>query len=215
MERDAKPGAGSGSGLAFPGDCGVLRREAYFVAHAGRLVLPLQHYSLANHVPYGYQNWSESTRHLLFGSGSVTVRLVTVVAISPCFLVPLLPLIAVEMLIYWIIQMWRKRAAQSVSAHYVLICAALSGLLLSVVIGRADIIHFMYLIPLFALVLGWMIDGRDIPGRLFREVKPIFVTYTVIAFLLFATPVVAARPQRPYRVQTRRGCDSTCPLHTR
>jgi len=200
-------GVGLAAGVAWP----FLVTVAYFRAkHSLSLMLadwfwPLQHYSLANHVPYGYQNWSESTRHLLFGSGSLTVRLVTVVAISPCFLVPLLPLIAVAMLIYWFIQMWRKRGAQSVSAHYVLICAALSGLLLSVVIGRADIIHFMYLMPLFALVLGWMIDGRDIPGRLFREVKPIFVTYTVIAFLLFATPLLLRALNARTRVQTRRG----------
>src|SRR5713101_2323654 len=200
-------GVGLAAGVAWP----FLVTVAYFRAkHSLSLMLadwfwPLQHYSLANHVPYGYQNWSESTRHLLFGSGSLTVRLVTVVAISPCFLVPLLPLIAVAMLIYWFIQMWRKRGAQSVSAHYVLICAALSGLLLSVVIGRADIIHFMYLMPLFALVLGWMIDGRDIPGRLFRQVKPIFIAYTAVAFLMFVAPMLLRALNAREQIQTRRG----------
>ncbi len=166
---------------------------------------PLRHYSLVNHVPYGYQNWSENTRHTLFGSGSLTVRLVTIVAISPCFLIPALPVVAVGLLIYWIARMWRGREPRAVGAHYVLICAALSGLLLSVAIGRADIIHFMYLMPLFALVLGWLIDGRDIPGRLFREVKPFFITYSVIAFLLFATPLLLRALNARDRVQTRRG----------
>jgi hypothetical protein len=87
----------------------------------------------------------------------------------------------------------------------VLICAALSGLLLSVVIGRADIIHFMYLMPLFCLVLGWMIDGRDIPGRLFKAVKPFFVTYAMIAFVLFATPLLLRTLNGRNQVQTRRG----------
>ena len=31
---------------------------------------PLQHYSRANRVPYGYQNWSDDARHQLFGTGS-------------------------------------------------------------------------------------------------------------------------------------------------
>ena len=99
---------------------------AYFGAqHSLSLMLadwlwPLQHYSLANHVPYGYQNWSETTRHLLFGSGSLTVRLITIVAISPCFLVPALPLAAVGLLIYWLVQMWREREPRALHAHYVL-----------------------------------------------------------------------------------------------
>ena len=198
---------GLAMGVAWP----FLLTVAYFGAqHSLPLMLadwfwPLQYYSLANHVPYGYQNWSESTRHLLFGSGSLTVRLVTMVAISPCFLVPALPFAAVGLLVYWIVQMSRRREPKTVGAHYVLICAALSGLLLSVVIGRADIIHFMYLLPLFCLLLGWMIDGRDIPGRRFRAVKPFFITYAVIAFLLFATPLLLRALNARNQVQTRRG----------
>jgi 4-amino-4-deoxy-L-arabinose transferase-like glycosyltransferase len=194
-------------GLAWP----FLPTMAYFGAQHSLLVMladwfwPLHHYSLANHVPYGYQNWSGSTRHLLFGSGSLTVRLVTMAAISPCFLVPALPLVAVGLLVYWTVQMWRGSEPRAIGAHYVLICAALSGLLLSVVIGRADIIHFMYLMPLFCPVLGWMIDGRDIPGRLFRKVKPFFITYAVIAFLLFATPLFLRALNARSQVQTRRG----------
>ncbi len=198
---------GLAMGVAWP----FLLTVAYFGAqHSLPLMLadwfwPLQYYSLANHVPYGYQNWSESTLHLLFSSGSLTVRLVTMVAISPCFLVPALPFAAVGLLVYWIVQMSRRREPKTVGAHYVLICAALSGLLLSVVIGRADIIHFMYLLPLFCLLLGWMIDGRDIPGRRFRAVKPFFITYAVIAFLLFATPLLLRALNARNQVQTRRG----------
>jgi hypothetical protein len=101
--------------------------------------------------------------------------------------------------------MWRKRAPQPISSYYVLVCATLSGLLLSVVIGRADIIHFMYLQPLFCLVLAWMIDGRDIPGRAFSRVKPIFVTYIVIAFLLFSIPMLMRALGASYKIETRRG----------
>jgi hypothetical protein len=195
------------AGLAWP----FVFTLAYFTTHhcAGLMLAdwfwPLQHYSLANRVPYGYQNWSDGTRHLLFGSGSLTVRLITIVAISPCFLVPLLPLIAVGLLAYWIIQMWRKRAPQPISSYYVLVCATLSGLLVSVVIGRADIIHFMYLQPLFCLVLGWMIDGRHIPGCTFRRAKPIFVAYVAIAFLLFSIPLLMRALGASHKIETRRG----------
>src|SRR2546428_3846139 len=66
---------------------------------------PLRHYSLANHVPYGYQNWSDETRQTLFGSDLWAVRAITVLALSPCFLIPLLPIVAVAMLAYWLVQM--------------------------------------------------------------------------------------------------------------
>ena len=201
------PALGLAAGMVWP----FLVTVAYFGAqHSLSIMLadwfwPLQHYSGANHVPYGYQNWSENARHLLFGSGSLTVRVITIVAISPCFLIPTLPLAAAGLLVYWMVQMGRGRRPRAISAHHVLICAALSGLLLSVVIGRADIIHFMYLMPLFALVLSWMLDGRNIPGPLFRKVKPFFVTYLVIALLLFATPLLLRAVNARIPVQTRRG----------
>jgi hypothetical protein len=195
------------AGLAWP----FLLTLAYFgMQHSVGIMLadwfwPLRHYSLANRVPYGYQNWSDNTRQLLFGSGSLTVRTITLVAISPSFLIPLLPLIASGFLIYWITQMWRKRVPQPVSSYYVLVCATLSGLLVSVVIGRADIIHFMYLQPLFCLVLAWLVDGRDIPGRTFRAVKPVFVMYVAIAFLMFSAPLLMRAWSASHRIETRRG----------
>ncbi|MGH9544079.1 MAG: ArnT family glycosyltransferase [Terriglobales bacterium] len=198
---------GLATGMAWP----FLATVAYFVAqHSLSLMLadwfwPLQHYSQANHVPYGYQNWSDATRHLLFGSGSLTQRAATILTISPIFLVPALPLGAVCLLVYWLVQMWREHEPRAVAAHYVMVCSALSGLLLSVVVGRADIIHFMYLMPLFALLLGWIVDGRDIPGRLFRRLRPIFIAYILTAFLLFAAPMLLRALNARDQIQTRRG----------
>jgi hypothetical protein len=198
---------GLATGMAWP----FLLTVVYFSAqHTLPLMLadwfwPLQHYSLANHVPYGYQNWSDATRHLFFSSGSLIQRVITVLALSPCFLVPALPLAAVALLIHWLFRMWRKREPRSLAAHYVLICSTLSGLLFSVVMGRADIIHFMYLMPLFAIVLGWLMDGRDIPGRLFRQVRPLFVAYVVGAFLMFAAPMLLRALNAHDQIQTRRG----------
>jgi len=166
---------------------------------------PLQHYSGSNRVPYGYQNWSDSIRHVLFGTGSPGIRLVKVVAISPCFLIPVLPLVALGLLVYWMVQMWRQRAPQAKCAYYVLVSAASSGLLLSIVIVRADIIHFVYLQPLFCLVLAWLVDGRDIPGRVFKTLSPFLNAYVVIAFVLFSMPLLMRAVRAPYKLETRRG----------
>jgi hypothetical protein len=166
---------------------------------------PLRHYSVANRVPYGYQNWSDSTRYDLFGTGSPGMRVLKAVAISPCLLIPALPPIGVGLLVYWMVQMWRQRAPQAKCAYYVLLNAALSGLLLSVVIARADIIHFMYLQPLFCLVLAWIGDGRDIPGRVFNAMRPFLNAYVAIAFVAFSMPLLMRAVRAPYKVETRRG----------
>jgi hypothetical protein len=199
--------AGLALGLAWPLG-GTLM---YFAAHHALPVMladwfwPLQHYSLANRVPYGYQNWSDNSRHLLFGTGSLGARFLKTLAISPGFLVPVLPLVAVGLFLYWIVQMWRQRAPQAKCAYYVLFTATFSGLLLSVVMVRADIIHFMYLLPLFALVLSWIVDGRDIPGRAFKAARPFLHAYVVIAFVLMAIPLLMRAIQTNEKVATRRG----------
>ena len=165
---------------------------------------PLRHYSQANRVPYGYQNWSDETRHLLFGTGSLPERLIKALAVSPCFWIPALPLVAVGGLGYWILQA-RRRALDGKTAYYILITAAYLGLVLSVVITRADIIHFMYLQPLNCLLLAWLLDGGDIPGRLFQSVRPFLAAYVVIALVAFGLAPLAGTAAARERLATRRG----------
>jgi 4-amino-4-deoxy-L-arabinose transferase-like glycosyltransferase len=198
---------GLGLGLAWP----LVITLTYFATQNGfsamveDWVWPLQHYSAANRVSYGYQNWSDSTRQLLFGTGSFGVRFLKVLAISPCLLVPVLPLVGVGLLVYWIVRMSRRRASQPQCAYYVLVSAALSGLLLSVILVRADIIHFMYLQPLHCLVLAWIVDGRDVPGRVFRTVRPFLNAYVAIAFVALGMVPLLAAIAAPSKVVTRRG----------
>ena len=188
---------------------------AYFASqHAASIMLadwlwPLRHYSQANRVPYGYQNWSDETRHLLFSTGSLLERLVKTVAVSPCLWIPALPLMAVGWLGYWIVQARRRRAHEGKSAYYVIVTTVYVGLVLSVVITRADIIHFMYLQPLNCLVLAWLLDGSDIPGRLFRSVRPLLAAYVVIALLAFGLGPLAGTAAARERLATRRGTVTT------
>lgn len=165
---------------------------------------PLQHYSVANRVPYGYQNWTDEGLHSLFGGAAPDV-LISVLTVSPLFLVPFLPLVAIAQFMYWIIRTRRRTVPEEKGAYYVLITSALAGLLLSVVIGRADILHFMYLLPLFCLVLAWIIDGRDIPGRLFNRIKPAVNTYIVLAFLFMSATFLVRSLSGTATVQTARG----------
>jgi hypothetical protein len=198
-------------GLAWP----LAATFAYFGTQQGLTTMlhdwlwPLQHYSRANHVPYGYLGWSDSTRHALFGRGLLLARLFYALTFSPFFVLPILPLLAVGLLVYWTLQMRRQGAASGKCHYYVLVCAVLSGLLLSIVVARADIIHFMYLQPLFCLVLAWIVDGRDIPGRLFKTVRPAVIVFISASFLALSMAVLMRAARAPYWIETRRGAIKT------
>lgn len=198
-------------GLAGP----VAITFAYFASqHAASTMLtdwlwPLHHYSRANRVPYGYQNWSDEARHQMFGTGSVPERLVKALAISPSFWIPVLPLIAVGLLAYWIVQARRTSATGTKSAYYVIVIAGFVGLSLSTIVVRADILHFMYLQPLNCLVLAWLLDGRDLPGRLIRSARHFLAAYVAIALALFGlAPLIGSRAASN-QLATRRGVVTT------
>jgi 4-amino-4-deoxy-L-arabinose transferase-like glycosyltransferase len=194
------------TGLSWP----WLVTFVYFAAHHSVPMMladwlwPLQHYSLANRVPYGYQNWSDSTRHLLFGSGSLGMRVLKALIVSPCFFLPVFPLAALGLFAYWSIKI-RSEARKAKSAYYVMTTAVLSGLLLSIVTVRADIIHFMYLQPLFCLVLAWIMEGRDLPGQWFRSLRPALAVYMIVALLAFAVPLGFRAAAASNKIETRRG----------
>jgi 4-amino-4-deoxy-L-arabinose transferase-like glycosyltransferase len=203
-------------GFTFP----IAITFAYFAwQHAASTMVadwlwPLEHYSRANRVPYGYQNWSDDARHQLFGTGSLPVRLAKVLAISPCFWIPVLPLIAAGLLAYWIVRARRNSAADQRSAYYVIMAAGFVGLWLSTVVVRADIIHFMYLQPLNCLVLAWLLEGRDLPGRRLGSGRLVLAGYVVIALGLFGlAPLIGARVAHN-QVATRRGVVATAGVDT-
>jgi 4-amino-4-deoxy-L-arabinose transferase-like glycosyltransferase len=168
-------------------------------------IWPLQHYSTANHVPYGSANWTEETRRQLFATGPLWARIFTAIVMSPYFLIPALPLLAALMFFYWVRRSWRNRNPDAKQAYYLMMTGVLSGLLLAIVAVRADIIHFMYLLPLYGLVLAWILDARDIQGRVFKALHPIVSAYIIFSFLIFSVPLLLRAVNPPFKIETRRG----------
>jgi hypothetical protein len=198
------------AGLAWP----ILLAAAYFAdKHAFATMLsdwmwPLQHYSRANRVPYGFQNWSDSARYAMFRTGSMGIRAFYGLVVSACFVVPVLPLIAVGLLVYSNVQL-RRDLRNGRAKYYTLVTAAISGLLVSVLITRADIIHFMYLLPLLALVLSWIMDGNDIPGHWFKVLHPVLTSCLAVSFFVFPLPLLMRTITAPHKVTSRRGILTT------
>ena len=170
---------------------------------------PLRHYTSANHVPYGYQNWSDEARDLIFHTGPVWARAVKALAVSPGFLVPVLPLVSVGLFSYWLLQGKRGRVPLDKCQYYVVICGVLSGLLVSVLIVRADVIHFMYLAPFWYLPLAWILDARGFRSTTLRALRPYLVLLIGMAFGLMSLAILTTATGARNRVVTRRGVITT------
>jgi 4-amino-4-deoxy-L-arabinose transferase-like glycosyltransferase len=166
---------------------------------------PLRHYTNANHVFYGYQNWSDSARDSIFHSGPLWARVVKILAISPGFLVPLLPLLAVGLLIYWLSPNQRRRLPLDKGNYDIVVSGVLSGLLVSVIAARADIIHFMYLAPLWYVPLAWILDARQFRSATLLALRPYLVFLIGVGFGLMSLVILTTANSAQNRIVTRRG----------
>ena len=200
------------TGLAWP----FLVTFAYFGSrHAAREMIaswlwPLHHYTDANRVPYGWQNWSEHSRDVIFYTGPWFARLAKAIAVSPGFVVPLLPLVAIAVLVYWVARLCKERVDDPPRArYYVMTCSAFVGLLLSVLMVRADILHFMYLAPLWYVVLAWVLGAAPQPNLLLRKARPTLIFYTATAFGMLGFAVLLASNGAHTWIETRRGAIKT------
>lgn len=166
---------------------------------------PLKHYALANTTSYGYLELSSSGLRALSAESWLSLLFI-LFTMSPFFLIPALPILAVGLLCYWVIRLWMKKGPEDISCHYVLVSATLVGLLLSTLAtGRADLHHLLYQAPLFMLVLAWGLDGFS--GRL-KGVSSIQTMLAFFVFLSFTTlgMAILSEPLRAHSViQTRHG----------
>ena len=172
-------------------------------------IWPLQHYTKANHVPYGFQNWSDQTRELIFHSGPPWLRVVKVLTVSPTVIVPILPLVAIAVLGRLAWKGWARDVRSQQFAYYILVCSVCAGLLASVYVVRPDSLHFMYLAPIWYVVLAWILDAQGAGSKFLQNARPYLFAYVVISFgMLALASLLPARGAR-YRVETRRGIIKT------
>ncbi len=170
---------------------------------------PLQHYSTANRLPYGYQNLSENQRQAIFFSGSWGIRLAKILGFSPSLWIPVLPLFGVALLPRLSAGIWRKDSARPEWAYYVMVSSAVAGLLFSVVVVRPDIVHFIYLQPIFFLLLAWLLDGRNLRGSIAARIAPVIAFCVALSLLTMAAVLLLRAAGSHYSLTTRRGVVST------
>lgn len=166
---------------------------------------PLHHYTRVNQVPYGYQDWSNQAREGIFLIGTAWIRIIKVVTISPVFIVPVLPMIGAACLIYGTLRLRNKKPIFSECDYYVLVSAALTGLLLSVLMVRADITHLMDLAPLWYVLLAWALGANDFQSRLLGKLRPGLLVYVCVAFGMMSLALLLHTRDARNQIYTRRG----------
>ncbi len=193
-------------GLSWP----LIIAFIYFAAHHALTVMladwlwPLQHYSAANRVPWGYCNMSDEAQHLILGAKAVSFRLLVMLVYSATFWVPLLPILGTALFLRLSYLRLRNKAIPAEWGYYVLVSGTITGLMLSVVAGRLDYFHFMFLQPIFFVGLAWLLDGKSIRNKLFRRVAPV-VGLCVSLSLLAEASQLLFQAQTGQPVLTRRG----------
>jgi len=182
----------------------------YFAMHHALGVMvadclwPLQHYSAANRVPWGYGNMSDEAQHIMFGTGPLGFRLFVMLVYSATFWVPLLPLLGPALLLRLTYLKWQKKTTPPEWRYYVLVSATITGLMLSVIAGRLDYFHFMYLQPIFFLGLAWLLDGKGIRNNVFTRIAPVVGLCVSVSLLAEASQLLfQAGTGQP--IFTRRG----------
>jgi len=122
--------------------------------------------------------------------------------------VPVLPIIALLILVYLLFRIPKKQNNNlHPVGHYALFSSVAVGLLLSVLASRSDIIHLMYLAPLWYLVLAWTLDHK---GRgLLLNLQRLWFAYVVLAFFLMSFAVFLRVRGAANRIETRRGLITT------
>jgi 4-amino-4-deoxy-L-arabinose transferase-like glycosyltransferase len=162
---------------------------------------PLQHYTAVNKVPYGFMgvNYSEIL------AGPWGYRLAVVVLLSPCFLLPALPILAVGALGFWLLRLWRGGEENGGAAYYVLVSATLVGLSLSTMASRPEFIHMLFQAPLFFLILAWGLDESCFRSKFAQGFQRLLKYYILLSFTGLGL-VLLWRPLNAHSVlETRRG----------
>lgn len=166
---------------------------------------PVLHYTKANHVFYGYQNWTPEAREAILHSGVMWVRICKYIAVSPGFVVPLLPVAALAWLAYWSVRIWKGKDTPHFVDYYVICTAAFAGLFLSLVMVRADIAHVMDLAPLWYVVLAWILGAHNSQSNLLGKLRPSLIFYFCVSFGLMSLALILNINGTEFRIQTRRG----------
>ncbi len=182
-------------------------------AHCGALgqmwndwLWPIHHYTTANAVSYGtiftsYQDWND-----VFENPSWTARGISVLVLSPCYVIDLLPIFALGALFVGAREMFRERGRQSTLSYYFLVSAVVCGVALSVVISRrADVAHLIWVGPVLFLMLPWLIHGSKVVRWVPAAGRPALKVFLLGSFSFYGLMLCWSGLNCSKPIESRRG----------
>ncbi len=175
----------AGAGFAVP----VLATVAYFArqgawrATVADVLWPLRHYNADNALSYGYMFF----RADIPARGTWLTKAVAALVFSPHLAILLLPWIGLGVAAALWLGQRPGRPEGAARAYYAVVSCVMAGLLLSVLATREDYSHVLFLTPIFALALAWVM-GRAAPGPVARAAAPVIGVYVMLFFTLAAVP---------------------------
>lgn len=165
---------------------------------------PLNHYTQANHVFYGHLSWPEEARDFLL-TGPLWIRIWECLTLSPLIIFPILPLVGLAFFAFWTRRIWNQKSSSPEVRYYVILTPIFACLLLSIFVVRTDITDFVYLAPLWYVILAWILQRRNSSYPLWQKLRPFVQAYVYIAFGMLGFALLLSANGASIRSQTRRG----------
>jgi 4-amino-4-deoxy-L-arabinose transferase-like glycosyltransferase len=171
---------------------------------AADLLWPIEHYTRANRLPYGYifspHVWEEA-----YTEASSLGRLLVILVFTPGFVISAVPILGVGFAVFKTLEK-RPEGPTETSSYYVLVSATVLGLVLSVLAaGRADMLHLVYEGPPLFVVLGWLMEGPGIRSALLQSARPLVAGLLVVCFTAYGMAFLSNPLGAHERLVTRRG----------
>jgi hypothetical protein len=166
---------------------------------------PLYHYSIANKLPYGYLVMATTDRTLWL-QGSWGARILMTVILGPCFLLPVVPILAAGVFVWFSLKSRPDAASMEKWRYLVLVSSGLTGLILSAFLTkRPDFTHLNFLAPLLYVAAAWVFDGLELKSRLWTTLKPIAVFLVLLSFTSFGMAMLLPTLNAHHKFPTVRG----------
>jgi 4-amino-4-deoxy-L-arabinose transferase-like glycosyltransferase len=167
---------------------------------------PFQHYSAVNKLPYGFLIWNPGLREVL-RSGSLSVRVVTLISVSPMILIACLPLLVVALWFAVLVRVLLKKSERTPLVAFIVLTGSVvsSSLLAMVATGRPDFFRLIYLTPLFFPLVPMLFDSRLVWMPSLAKLQPVLAVLLLISFSLCDLVVTWSARQHVSTVISRRG----------
>lgn len=181
-----------------------LARQGALPEFISSMSWPMNHYSGANRLPFGFVIMSQADVNALFLSGPLPMRALRLFFVSPAVILSALPVFVVLVAAACVIKP-RRDLSKNEQGLTILSGSIVLGSLITAVVSRPDFHHLTFLMPLYAFLLPWVLDRWAAPFRSFSAARDLVVLYFLLAFTAYGLTVLMVARNATVPLQTRRG----------